>query len=440
MINKKELIRYYILLITIVLSFTIILLSEKPILHVLAFWLNVFIAIIISRFDITHPMLWFSISFALYSTSYSLIYILGYPAISGYSKENTLLSLIALSVVLLIVGVKKYDIGQYFKSKNYTMMSSKSNKKITEFILKILLVVLIICIIGLSRASFNHKNELLSERNAFFILGVYCTRFSTFFCCLYMLLFLNIDRKKTRFFILSFAILITLFSLFTGERDAMLRFFTVTIVSLFITKQISKKMLIFLIPLGMLILILSRYFKYYFVSGVINNSIKEQSYIYSFLTSDFNSAGENLQILINNSWTKSLYGFYLIVIDFISPFIPGRVLINVGNWFNNTFYPGSYSRAFTLTGEGYIIGGILGIVTVFSILGFAIKLFYRKSIKNVYWLAAYIYSIPTIISAFRSTLGIITTALIRIVLFSIFIINFFNVIMNKKTHNKVQKK
>ena len=434
MIMKKNLFRYYILLNTIFLSFTIIIFSEKPIFHVIGFWLSVFVAIIISRFNIMHPLFWFSGSFALYSTAYSLLYILGYPIKSGYSKENILLSLIALSIVLLVVGVKEYDSALCFKNKNHFF--SRSNKQSIDFILIILLIILIICVVILSKISFNHKNDLLAGRNVFFILGVYCTRFISFFCCLYLVMLNNTDRKKTKFFILAFGLFIILFSLFTGERDAMFRFFIIIILSFFVTKQLSKKILIILIPFGMLILILSRYFKYYFVRGIINNSLKEQSFIYNFLTSDFSAAGENLQILINNSWTKSLHGFYLIIVDFISPFVPGRLIMNVGEWFNSTFYPGSYSRAFTLLGEGYVIGGILGIIVIFLILGFVIKFLYRKSMKNVYWLAAYIYSIPTIISAFRSTLGTITVALTRIVLFSIFILNIFNILSRSIARRK----
>jgi len=396
-----------------------VLIFENPIIHVLGFWLCVIAAIFIAKLDITHPILWFSCSFGLYSTGYSLIYILGYATISGYSKENILLPLIALSVVLLVVGVKKYDSRLYFESENYTLMSSNSNKQITEFILTILLFALIISVVVLFRTPFNHKNEMLAERNIFFIVGAYSTRLLTFYTCFYLLLFIDKDRKKTKLFILSSGVLIILFSLFTGERDAMFRFLIILVVSLFITKKIRKKMLMILIPIGMFGLIVGRYFKYYFVSGITNTSIEGQSFIYNFLTSDFHAAGENLQILINNSWTKSLHGFSLIAVDFISPFFPGGFSVNVGNWFNNTFYPGSYSRAFTLVGEGYVIGGTLGIITLFIILGFGIKLLYKKSAKNIYWLVVYIYSIPTIITAFRSTLGTVTIALTRIALLSI---------------------
>jgi|GEM_PF-3002686 len=432
MISKRALIQYSILLLTILISFSIILVSQNPTFHLMGFWLIVIVILYITRFDLTHPLMWFSGSFALYNTGYSLLYVLGYPVNSGYSKDNIILSLLALSVVLLIIGVRKYDIGGYFNSENFNIMSSKSNKRITELILISLLALLLFSIFMLHQTPFIHKNEMLAARDIFFVLGAYCTRFLTFFSCFYSILFVDIDKIKTKLFIFSSLILILLFSLFTGERDAMFRFIVAIIVVLVIREKLSKRMLMLLIPISMVAIIVGRYFKYYFVSGIVNTSIKGQPFIYNFLTSDFHAAGENLQVLLNNSWTKSIHGFSLIAVDFISPFFSGESFINVGNWFNNTFYPGSYSRAFTLLGEGYVIGGILGIAILFTILGFGIKFLYKKSTKNIYWLVVYIYSIPTIISAFRSTLGTVTIALTRIALLSIAIHYFVNYLINRK--------
>jgi len=75
------------------------------IVYFLSFWITILITIIISKFNVTHPYIWFSGFFTLYSTDYSIIYILGYPTDSGYSKEGLLFSLIALIVPLLFCGI-----------------------------------------------------------------------------------------------------------------------------------------------------------------------------------------------------------------------------------------------------------------------------------------------------------------------------------------------
>lgn len=437
MFSKKNLINYIYLFSTIVFSFGVILIFNEPVLHIVAFWLVVFVSICIAKVEITHPLVWFSGSFALYSTSHALLYILDYPSIQGYSKENILIPFIGLVIVVIIIGVKQYPSPNFHTLEKLTILKEKNNKKLLEFILVILILVLFVSVISISITPFNHKNDLLSNNNIFFTLGMYSTRFISFFCCFYILLFIDLDRKKTKFFIITSAVLIIALSLFTGERDAMLRYLVIIFMTLFFLKKINRKFIIILIPVGMIFLTLSVYLKYFFVQGVVNERVEESSFVYNFLTADFNAAGENLQVLLNNSWTESLYDFSLIGIDIVSPFFPSGVFFNVGLWFNNTFYPNSYSRAFTLVGEGYVIAGILGVMIIFVILSFLLKLLYSNHNRSIYWLVVYIYAIPTVILSFRSTLGTVFNDLSRIALFSLVIHAVLLMIINNK---KLEKK
>ena len=152
-------------------------------------------------------------------------------------------------------------------------------------------------------------------------MGIYASRYLRTFNCFYLLLLVNKDKKKSYFFMLSSSVLILLLILFTGERDAAFRFFLVLIITLFIKNKLNKKSLIILISVEM---ILATYFKYYFVSRVLKTSLVNQTFIYNFLDTEFSAAGENLQVLLSNEWTKSFHGFYLIVIDFIDPFFLER--------------------------------------------------------------------------------------------------------------------
>lgn len=85
------------------------------------------------------------------------------------------------------------------------------------------------------------------------------------------------------------------------------------------------------------------------------------------------------------------------------------------------------------------MGGIVGIIAIFLILGIGIKFLYIKTTENVYWLVLYIYSIPTIISAFRSTLGTVYTGLTRIALLSILIHAFLFLLINNRAKKTIQK-
>lgn len=281
MLSKKDLYNFSILLFAIFFSFSIIFLSENPTFHVLALWITATVAILIVKFEISHPLVWFSSSFVLYSTGYAILYILGYLN-SGYNKENIFMPLVALTVVVLVVGVRKYGSPQFHEKKNSFLLRNNKNKKLIEFILLFLILILFVSVAVLFITPFESKNDLLANKNIFFIIGVYSTRFISFFCCFYMLLFIDIDKKKTKLFILISSILIILLSLFTGDRDAMFRFFVILIITLYVLRKISKKTIISLIPIGVIFLIASRYFKYYFVTGELKDSFEEESFIYSF--------------------------------------------------------------------------------------------------------------------------------------------------------------
>lgn len=417
MILKEDLYNFIFLLTVITFSFLIIIFSENTTIHILSFWIIVIFSMHIIKYNITHPLFWFSVSYGLYSTGYTILYSLGYITKNGYTKDNILLSMLSLSIVILIVGVKNERLGCYLE--NRSILEENISYNATKLILKILLAILFICVIKIYRTPFSHKNEILLSRNKYFILAAYLSRFISFYNIIYILLFKNIDKKKNRTIIVLSSIMIFAFSMFTGERDAILRFIIVITITLYITGDITNKKLIYLAPFGILFLMFIRYFKYYFVSGEINKTLVNQSFVYKLLTSDFHAAGENFQILLNNDWTNSLFGYSLVIIDILSPFLPGKYFFNVGTWFNDYFYFRSYSRAFTLLGEGYVIGGIIGIVVVFALLGILIKFLYKKSSKNIYWLSLYIYSIPTIILSFRSTMSTIFIGLLRIGFLSI---------------------
>lgn len=432
-VNKKNLFNILILSFFIMISFSFILIFDNPVFHIGALWLTVIAIIISTRFDIANPLLWFSGAFVLYCTAYPILHVMGYSVETGYSRENTFFSLLALVTVIFVVGVKKFN---FLRFKNISKCRDVNNQKITQFILFSLFLILFFSVIVILVTPFNHKNDMLENRNVFFLLGVYSTRFLSFFISLYLLLFIDNNKKKSGMIITFSSVLIVLFSLFTGERDAMFRFFLILIITLFILGKINKKSLLLLFPIGMTFLILAGYFKYFFVTGETTNTLEEQPFLINFLNSDFSAAGENFQILLNNSWTNSVHGLSLIWFDFISPFISGGAVISVGNWFNDTFYPGSYSRAFTLIGEGYVAKGVIGIIIIFAVLGFMIKVLSIKAPANVYWLSLYIYSIPTIISSFRSTLGTVFTGLVRVALLSIVIHLLLNLIFNKNFNMK----
>ncbi len=433
--QKRALVEYLILLFMVFITNIALLTSDNPTVHVLFFWMTTIVAIFICRFDITHPYFWFTAAYTLYSTAYPLIFIMGYPLEVRYTEENLLYSFLGMAILLFILGINSTDQNYISLNKDNRYKINFHSKKIISLIIILLCLVLFASLIYVASSSYTHKNDMLGDRNIFFISGVYATRFLTVFVSLYVLLFIKSYKKNTAFLVLLTTVLIVSFSMFTGDRDAMYRFLIVLLLSLFIVGKINKKHIIILIPTGILFMVLSRYLKYFFVDGSINTNLTDQNLLYNFLTSDFHAAGQNLQVLINNPWTRGFHDLTLIVEDFLSAILPSSFFFNVGTWFNNIFYPNSYSRAFTLVGEGYVIAGGLGVIVVFSILGLTIKFLFNQAQNNVYWLVIYLYSIPTIISSFRSTLSIIYKDVARVAFLSMVIYQITKYILKKLNNN-----
>ena len=132
-------------------------------------------------------------------------------------------------------------------------------------------------------------------------------------------------------------------------------------------------------------------------------------------------------------------GYSQIFIDIFASVCPGSLLNtifgseinwNCSEWYNYYFFQNStYSRAFTLVGEGYVIDGIVGVFILFFVIGTFINWMYKKSNSGVIWSALYMYTSISMISSFRGDAAAILSSIIRIPLFVHCILWFM-----KKTH------
>lgn len=395
-------------------AITITLVSSNPVFHVIGLWSIAVVAIIISKFDLLHPYFWFSSFFVLYSSAYTIILIQGFQTNTGYSYENTLLSIIALTTVLLTIGPKRNIIIDTVNCSQFRVdtINLEISRKILRVMLYILILVLMISVILVARLGIQRKSEFVSEGYLSFRVAAYTVRYITLFCAMYII---NSSKKSKLGLVVIFSGLsILFFSLFTAERDGIFRFLLVAVCSLFATNRIERNKLPLVLAFGIVSVVMLSYFKYFFVSGEVRVGYNEHSFLYNFLNSDFAAAGENMQVLINNPWTKSYKNLFYILGDLVSPLTFGVRSFNVGTWFNDTFYFGKSSRAFTLIGQGYVMGGYSGVVILFIILGILVRSIYNKAVNNPNWLSMYIFFIATVASSFRGTLGSIMGTFIRI--------------------------
>jgi len=420
-INVKYL-RVYVLFI---LSFVVTILSinvcNNTIINVLLFLILPIEAIFSVNGDLFHPYTWFSAFFSIYSISFpvtsALHFVTGFTNRTSYSKEILIYQLIGLFVYLIIITPKRIPKITSNDISRFQVDIGLLNKLLYAF----LVITLMGTVFYIKKMGFSGKDEIYSSGDIFLNMIFKVPLIVTL---LYSYLFISYFAKTQKIpfkhiFIVGISLL--LITLFSGERDFVFRFLLVTVLLLWFFNILKFHHLLIVVPSLGALLPLSTIFKYYFLRGTlfVYNS---KNLLYLIFAGEFESAASNLQIVINHSEnTEGVLGYKQLLIDVISAFDSN--IPSPSSWFTNTFFKGSTTQyGFSLVGEGYVIGGILGIITVFVVMSLIVKCFYRKALKNIYCLCSYIYLVSVTIYSIRGDLGIIFSALLKQIGFIVLIL------------------
>lgn len=416
LVSKKILKQYLVLSISFMIAILLVTLSDNIYVHIGSFIVFSLVAIALVKINLLHPYCWFSAFFCLYSIGHPLMYIIGFSSKIGYTKEIMYLQLLAMFVCLLFVSPKEVKYSD-FKSLNGIKMNIGLFNKI---ILIILVISVLLASIYVIRSGYSGKGEIY-ELAPLIVKMVF--RFPLIISLLYSIsvisnYYKNGELPKREIGII--AISLVIITIFSGERDFIFRFLLITVFVLWFLNVLQVKHLLIIAPTLIALVPLSSTYKYFFLRGV--KSVTNTNFLQSILAGEFESAGRNLQVLVNNSSTiKGVKGFGQIALDFISVF--DSSIVSPSSWFGKTFYPNSQTQyGFTLVGEGYVIGGIIGIIVLFMIVGLIIKYFYKISNRNLYCLSGYMYFITVIIYSIRGDFGTILAAIAKQIVLVLFIV------------------
>lgn len=409
---------YIGLAIATVLFNTIMLFTNSCIVGVILIGGLTILCIFYSRMNVFHPLTWFTSIYLLYNTSYALLVLIYGYSTYGLTSESLKYSLQGLSAVVLICAAPRYE--KYYSRDNFQMKSTDMISKRDYLIVKKCLIYGMLIAFGMTLiVSRSFISKSMSTKGGLFSICTYLIRALTFLCGIYILGANKTNRIRKSIVIIC-GILCTVFAFLNAERDCLLRYILVVFITLFLKKIIKKKHLFIFAPLGMLFMVIQNRLKYYFINGSIR--IYSGDLFSSFLSSDFSAPGGNLQNAINYH-LEGIAGYKTILTDVIQGVLPFfRLGVNYTSWYNNTFFSGSsYSRAFSLVGEGYLIDGSCGVLALFIIIGFFIVVLTKKIQKNIWFTMMYVYGIITIISCFRLVLLDVVTGLVRVPLIAFFI-------------------
>lgn len=415
--NRQRLLEYALLVIFIICANVFLSIFTTSTWGLIILWGISFAAVAYSRMNIFHPLSWFSVVFSLYYSAYALLVLVYNVKLAyGLTGESLQYSVIALSVVLIICGLPHNE--KYYQTYGHTKKMRVGIDNNDYLILeKCLVFGIIVAFVLTIIVSMSFVSKSMSTKGSLFSICTYLIRALMYLCGAYILTS-NQNNRAKKWVIIACGILCILFGFLNAERDCILRYFLVITITLFYKNIISIKHFIIIIPSGMIAMVVINMLKYFF----IDNSIRYYSggLFRSFLATDFGAPGGNLQNLVNHS-LAGYAGYETIITDIVRGVIP---MIKVGRnyniWYNEYFFSGSsYSRAFTIVGEGYLIDGVTGIIILFILISLIIVILSKRAYRSVWSLMSYIYGIITMVSCFRGTLIDIFTGLVRTPLFGI---------------------
>lgn len=395
-------IKYIALIFSGVLSLICMLNSTALTTLIFSFLILPLASMMIVRFDLFHPYVWYSLFFSLYALGYPILLVMNENNpiyYYGYSNELFYLHWAALFTFLLIVSPKiseKIDLKHPYEVRNVFIFNT--------FFYWILTILSILYFLYVQVSGSSTKVNLSD--------GVSVTSLGVKMLLIYVLvttieLVKHLYKKQNhQFYKKSFitTLILLLIMFFTAERDLLFRFILIVffVYYIFLYKQNHKFKLVIIGTLFFISIPISRSFKFFWMRGETESL--NSNLLAEFINSEFHTQSRNVQLLINNSIYKSYF-------EYSSILNAPLKLINMDKfsmleWFQNTFYQNKTTgMGFSLVGEGYLNGNYIGVICIFFIISLFVKISYINSSKNMYYLVIYLLMIPITIYTMRADLN-----------------------------------
>jgi oligosaccharide repeat unit polymerase len=393
------------------------------------------------RFDPLHPVVWLSPFLFLYHFSVVILSVLNIRELQFAQEIIRIgwISIFVCSVLAVVLCSKnlKFDY-EIFKEKYKS-----------HYINQLILILYIFCLILvlLHNVSFLSLGiQTKAEATNSNILPLYFAHNWLTLC--YTLILARELFTKRKFPLLIFCLTFTL-SIFStlnlGERNIILSFLISTI---FITYYYYKPRKVFIFGLaGILVLLIS-------FLGTLKNLFTRQSISLSssnvftdLFSGEFISAGRNLEYIFQNPEKWSYFYGETLIWDLIRSIVPGSIyrVQSTSYWYNITFHPTAVERGqgygFSLSAEGYLNFGIVGVVIWMMIAMVLLSYLYNKAKRSIIWFSVYILSIPYFIYSIRGDLSSLLSPILKSVLL-VFLLLFITgeILIGSVNKNKEQRK
>jgi oligosaccharide repeat unit polymerase len=364
------------------------------------------------RFDAFHPYVILAPFVFAYHMPVLILDALGLRDASGSDQ------IIILTLLFLVVMYVYFSMASKPNDSRVNFMMRINSFKIPKLIIKLMywggVFIVSGSIILFAISGISTKSEA-SASNAFDF-----GYFHKFYIYTYLLLLVHvlIKDENPRLLLFSGLVLTILISIILGERDIFLSLVIGSILVLHKLNKLKKQQVYFL---GALIVILIP------VLGVVKNILSKdvaESFVdFNFMTSllygEFLSAGRNLETILTPSGQWGMFYGETFVWDVLRALVPSFIfpIQNPVSWFNTTFHSDIVMEGrgygFSLIAEGYINFGVAGVILWSYLFSYTINFFYLRSMRNIYWLVAYVFLIPIFIYVLRADFSNLISPIIK---------------------------
>lgn len=379
--------------------------------------------------DLTHPSTWAPPFIVLYNISILILDVSGVRVVYHHN-ELLLISWLALS------GFFIGTLPAGSKSLRNALPNTRLSVSLVALLplVGILTLCSILVVLAFFMSGANQKSEFDGGFTSLFRVLLYCL-------VVWVLYGFYIRSSATNRILILYLFLFLFSALALGERDVFFSYALAVIFLLYVSGR-GGRLLFYSIGfvLLMLIPILGEY-KNLFTKSEFN-SIDFGNYFMVFLDGEFRSAGFNNEVILNSFQGPFFFGRSL-VNDVLRALVPGFILSfeNSVAWYNNTFHPNiraiGQGYGFSLAAEGYINFSYFGVLLWFAFYGLIVSFFYRMAFKSVYYLAAYICSVPVFIYSLRGDFSTLLSPIIKTIFFTYMVLVFIDLALRGVKRGRV---
>jgi hypothetical protein len=339
---------------------------------------------------LSHPLVWFTPLYMLYSASFPALALLGIYAYDEAVQRTVVLHALALFMFAtpLVWHVFPYPPERPLTSKERVI------RPITASLLTAGLPLAMLLLLGAASLGLSSKRELVDSGNPVVALAIAALN-GLFVVGVVLVARINLSRRA----VWAIGVLASLAVLAIGtlgERDYLLR---LAVCLVLLAWDLKRKP-----SLGTAALAGAALFALLPMLQALKAVFLGGGFSYTFAAVDL--IGQEFRVMAQNTWMVLSSN----ATDLLSPaeaaVMEGGRILGVGRslaaWFNDVIVGTGEQRGFSMVAAAYMMGGVAGVAVAYFLVGLSFRLLYAARRRSLCWLAGFVLAAPALVYAQRA--------------------------------------